>query len=249
VHVHEDRKPRHQSRRQRRTAGLVGIDRAEPLLQEAPVDRPAELGERVIHVDDLIEPRPEKDRSARCPAALSAASNHPPSSRRRDRITTKPADQIARNQANSRSFLTNAIVGRSTETPQKSGESGYFTGDGIVCPVASGPDARFQFYRPLRSQTGGDFSRDNSIRRAGCGAQGDDRLRTCIPQKACLISADQPTLSPVIATALVLLDFHTISDPHQRLPLLRYPIGVNRLTRLTPRWSGPVGANMGRLNI
>src|SRR5271166_3094831 len=44
VHVLEDRQPRHQPRRQRRVSGLVGIDRAEPLLDKAPVDRPAELG-------------------------------------------------------------------------------------------------------------------------------------------------------------------------------------------------------------
>ena len=41
-------------------SGLVGIDRAEPLLEKAPVDRPAELGERVIRVDDLVEPRLEE---------------------------------------------------------------------------------------------------------------------------------------------------------------------------------------------
>jgi len=45
---------------QRRVAGLVGIDRVEPLLEEAPVDRPAELGQRGIDVDDLVEPCPEK---------------------------------------------------------------------------------------------------------------------------------------------------------------------------------------------
>ena len=31
-----------------------------PPLEETPVDRPAELRQRVIHVDDLVEPRPEK---------------------------------------------------------------------------------------------------------------------------------------------------------------------------------------------
>jgi hypothetical protein len=43
VHVLEDRKPRHQSRRQRRLAGLVRIDRAESSLEKAPVDRRAKL--------------------------------------------------------------------------------------------------------------------------------------------------------------------------------------------------------------
>ena len=60
MHVLEDREPRHQPRRQRRMAGLVGIDRAEPLLEKAPVDRAAELRQRVVHVDDLVEPRLEE---------------------------------------------------------------------------------------------------------------------------------------------------------------------------------------------
>jgi hypothetical protein len=60
MHMLEDRKPRHQARRQGRMSGLVGINRAEPLLEEVPVDRPAELGQRVVQVDDLIEPRTEE---------------------------------------------------------------------------------------------------------------------------------------------------------------------------------------------
>jgi hypothetical protein len=38
----------------------VGIDRAEPLLEKAPVDRPTELRQRVVPVDDLVEPRLEE---------------------------------------------------------------------------------------------------------------------------------------------------------------------------------------------
>ena len=60
VHVLEDRQARHQPRRQRRVSGLVRIDRAEPPLEKAPVDRPAKLRQRVIEVDDLVEPGPEK---------------------------------------------------------------------------------------------------------------------------------------------------------------------------------------------
>src|SRR6185437_2796135 len=56
VHMLEDRKPRHQSRRQRRMSSLVRIDGAEPPLEKAPVDRPAELRQRVLRVDDLVEP-------------------------------------------------------------------------------------------------------------------------------------------------------------------------------------------------
>jgi hypothetical protein len=60
MHVLEDRQPRHQPRWQRRMSDLVGIDRAETLLEEAPVDRPTELRQRVVHVDDLVEPRLEE---------------------------------------------------------------------------------------------------------------------------------------------------------------------------------------------
>ena len=41
-------------------AGFVGVDRAEPLLQEPPLDDLAELRQRVSHVDDLVKPRPEE---------------------------------------------------------------------------------------------------------------------------------------------------------------------------------------------
>jgi hypothetical protein len=60
MHVLEDREPCHQPRWQRRMSDLVGIDRAEPLLEEAPVDRPPELRQRVVQVDDLVEPRLEE---------------------------------------------------------------------------------------------------------------------------------------------------------------------------------------------
>ena len=49
--------PRHQPRRQRRPAGAVGIHGTELLFQKPPVDRPRQLRQRVIHVDDLVEPR------------------------------------------------------------------------------------------------------------------------------------------------------------------------------------------------
>ena len=39
---------------------FVGIDRAEPLLEEAPLDRPTELHQRVVQVDNLVEPRLEE---------------------------------------------------------------------------------------------------------------------------------------------------------------------------------------------
>ena len=129
MHGLEDRKPRHQSRRQRRVAGLVGIDRAEPRLEKPPVDRPAELRQRVIHVDDLVEPGLEE---IVLPAVPPLPGPH--------RITLRQADGETESRPNppinlqeikpaGRSLPANARTCRSTETPPKSRESGYFTGD------------------------------------------------------------------------------------------------------------------------
>src|SRR5438477_2469538 len=60
VGVLEDRKPRHQPRRQWRPAGLVLVDRSEFLLEEGPVDRPRQLHQRVAHIDDRVQPRAQK---------------------------------------------------------------------------------------------------------------------------------------------------------------------------------------------
>jgi hypothetical protein len=57
--VLENGEPGHQSGRQWRPAGLVGVDGTELLFQEVPIDRPAELRQFVIHVDDLVEPGAE----------------------------------------------------------------------------------------------------------------------------------------------------------------------------------------------
>jgi hypothetical protein len=57
VHVLEDGEPRHRPRRQRRAGWNNGVNRAEPLLQKAPVDGRGELGQRMAHVDNLIESR------------------------------------------------------------------------------------------------------------------------------------------------------------------------------------------------
>ena len=129
VHVLEDRQPRHQPRRQRRVSGLVGIDRAEPLLEKAPVDRPTKLRQRVIQVDDLVEPRPEK---IVLPAVPPLPGPH--------RITLRQADGETESRPNApinlqeikptdAALLANAMTCRSAQTPQKSGESGYFTDD------------------------------------------------------------------------------------------------------------------------
>lgn len=59
VHVLEDRQPGHQPRRQRRSPRLVFMDLAEAALEKTPVDLPRQPHQRMPHVDDLVEPRPE----------------------------------------------------------------------------------------------------------------------------------------------------------------------------------------------
>ena len=65
---------------------------------------------------------PATDRSARCPAAPWAASNHPPPRRRRDRITIKRPDQFARKEINSGRSLAKRNNERSLGGGQKSGD-------------------------------------------------------------------------------------------------------------------------------
>src|SRR2546428_13814944 len=60
ISVLEDRQPRHQPRRQRRLARLVGVDRPERLLQKTPIDRPRQLHQRVFYIDDLVKPLAEQ---------------------------------------------------------------------------------------------------------------------------------------------------------------------------------------------
>ena len=70
MHVLEDGQARHQPRRQRWAPGIIRVDRPEPLFEKAPVDRPRELHERVIEVDDLVEPGPEEIALPRLPTFL-----------------------------------------------------------------------------------------------------------------------------------------------------------------------------------
>jgi hypothetical protein len=55
--VLEDGEPHHQSRRQRRVARIIGVDLPEAPFQELPIHRPRQRRQRMLHVDDLIEPR------------------------------------------------------------------------------------------------------------------------------------------------------------------------------------------------
>jgi hypothetical protein len=60
VGVLENGQARHQAGRQRRPARLVLVDRPELLLQERPVDRPRKPHQRMVHVDDRVQPGAQK---------------------------------------------------------------------------------------------------------------------------------------------------------------------------------------------
>jgi hypothetical protein len=60
VDMLQDCHARHQSCRQRRLAGVIRVDLAELDADQPPVDLPAEPHQLVVHVDDLIEPRPKQ---------------------------------------------------------------------------------------------------------------------------------------------------------------------------------------------
>jgi hypothetical protein len=60
VHVLQDRHARHQPCRQRRLAGIVRIHFAELAPNQPPVDLPAQPNQRMLHVDDLVEPGPKQ---------------------------------------------------------------------------------------------------------------------------------------------------------------------------------------------
>ena len=70
LHVLEDGKPRHQTRRQRWMTRLVRVDRAKLLFQEAPVDHSRQSHQRVLQIDDLIQTRAEKILFASLPSLL-----------------------------------------------------------------------------------------------------------------------------------------------------------------------------------
>jgi hypothetical protein len=62
--------PRHHSRRQRRSARRVLVDRTEPFLEHWPINRPRQLYQRMVHVDHRVEPRSQQIALARFPSFL-----------------------------------------------------------------------------------------------------------------------------------------------------------------------------------
>ena len=131
VRVLEDRQPRHQPRRQRRLAGLVRIDRAEPLLQKAPVDRRGQLRQRMAQVDDLVEPGAEKIVLTAVPTLLRPHRESLPSPLRRQRITPRRPTQFARSRPARPRKPAKTTTSKSPQTPANPGVSGFFTDDKI----------------------------------------------------------------------------------------------------------------------
>ena len=60
VGVLEVVQPHHQARWQRRLTRTIAVHLAELAARQLPVDQTAEPDQLVLHVDDLIEPRPEQ---------------------------------------------------------------------------------------------------------------------------------------------------------------------------------------------
>src|ERR1700687_2524676 len=58
VRVLEDREASHQAGRQRRLTRAIRVHVAELAADQLPVDQAAEPDQRVLHVDDLVAPRP-----------------------------------------------------------------------------------------------------------------------------------------------------------------------------------------------
>ena len=64
MQVLEDDETRHEARRQRRPARIVVVDLTEAALEKAPVDTGSELHQRMLQIDDLVEPGLEQIRLA-----------------------------------------------------------------------------------------------------------------------------------------------------------------------------------------
>ena len=126
----EDRRARHFKANAEHSSGtaspaagvrLVRIDRAEPLFQKPPIDRPRQLRQGMAHIRGLVEPRPEKIVLSPNPAAPSAASNHPPPGFQRQRITTNRAVQFAGKWIPARRFLASSILAAHRNRPENRG--------------------------------------------------------------------------------------------------------------------------------
>src|SRR5262245_51355482 len=126
VSVLEDRQPRHQPRRQRRLTRLVGVDCPEPLFQKTPVDRPRQLHQRVVHVDDLIKPRAEQVLLAGLPLLAWSHRKFPAPSARASGITA--CDSTESSKSNLQGNRPATARSRSNSLLKRAQSSGPFNG-------------------------------------------------------------------------------------------------------------------------
>jgi hypothetical protein len=106
IGVLEDRQPRHQSRRQWRAARIIRVDRPKPPFQEPPIHRTPQRHQRMLEVDDLIEPRAKQILLSQSPVVPVAASAPSP------KVSMASESQIkfARNPLPQTRFPANSIA-------------------------------------------------------------------------------------------------------------------------------------------
>src|ERR1700736_6529408 len=86
---------RPEPRRQGGMPWLIRVGRPEPLLQEPPVHRSGQLGQRMVHVDDLIQPGAEQVLLSAVPSLYRPHRESPDRASRDQRITTLRPLQFA----------------------------------------------------------------------------------------------------------------------------------------------------------
>ena len=75
MRVLQNQQASHQPDRQRRMAVAVGVDLAEPPIEEGPVDLAGQPHQRVAHVNDLLQRRPEQVRLPVIPRVCIGSEN------------------------------------------------------------------------------------------------------------------------------------------------------------------------------
>ena len=120
-----------QTCRQRRSSGGVGVARAEPVFEEPPVDGGGELRERMVQVDDLIEPsRRSVGRIGVAPCRIGQSKSH-----------LIASDQFASNRGAEQRLLANAVIyaGRkdlaAQGVPDSSRRTNWLIGAFLWCEV------------------------------------------------------------------------------------------------------------------
>ena len=110
VHVLQDEEPGHQPRRQRRLARPWAHTAPKRRSRKAPVDLLRQPHQRMLHVDDLIERRPQQVLLTIVPRCDIVLLRPRKSAARESRIRRKPESQIARKRDQTAAFLQNQLL-------------------------------------------------------------------------------------------------------------------------------------------